>query len=191
MEQPSLSRKRAYECEHAIEKRCRCRCGGRLHGAARFAAADLHRLPINDPHHVPRPIDTGLRAIEKVTHRRGRLKNQKVYIAHLVCGHTVEIPASKLGPNRSRAHCEKCAPTQVMVSRQRRAEGMDKTLMEFFEKEDKRNGLRGRRRYKASKFPIGAWHVIDVDEPDYAIGPGSSNEKAIRQLADLMNKLPR
>lgn len=144
----------------------------------------MHRLPVNDPHHVAAPIDTGLRAIEKVTHRRGRLKNQKVYIAHLICGHTVEIPASKLGANRSRAHCEKCAPRAVMAARQRRAEGMDKTLVEFFAKEEKR----GKRRYIASLFPTGEWHVVASDDPDYPVSPASSQRK-IRDLAAMMNRL--
>lgn len=132
------------------------------------------------------PADTGLRAIVKLTKAPARRKGDKRFIADLECGHKLVIAGSRVGPNRSRAHCERCAPRQVMAARQRRAEGMDKTLMEFFAKQDK---LERRRRYKASKFATGEWHVIDVDEPDYAIGPGSRSETAIRDIAAAWNRL--
>jgi hypothetical protein len=180
-----ISRKRAFECENAIEKRCRCRCGGKLHGAKRTGLFD--RLSPSDPHYVPKPLDTGLRTIVKLDQVKARQKKHKRYIAHLECGHTITIPGSKLGPNRSRTHCESCAPTAVLVARQRRAEGMDKSLMEFFDKQDKRDR---RRRFKASKFATGMFHVVDVNEPDYAIGPGSPKEQPIKELAAMMNLLP-
>jgi hypothetical protein len=40
----------AAACENARTPRCRCRCGGRFHGAARVAAERLMDLPENDPH---------------------------------------------------------------------------------------------------------------------------------------------
>lgn len=38
----------ADACENARYKRCRCRCGGALHGAARGIPFD--KLPTDDPH---------------------------------------------------------------------------------------------------------------------------------------------
>lgn len=45
---PPITKRQATSCEHAKGGRCRCRCGGRLHGAARVA--DTATLPITDPH---------------------------------------------------------------------------------------------------------------------------------------------
>lgn len=46
---PKLSQRQAQACEHADPKsRCRCRCGGKLHGAARVEA--VVELPEGDPH---------------------------------------------------------------------------------------------------------------------------------------------
>ncbi len=43
-----LSEGQATRCENATAGRCRCRCGGKLHGARRVErVADL---PPNDPH---------------------------------------------------------------------------------------------------------------------------------------------
>jgi|SRR5215471_931587 len=43
-----LTDRQANSCEHAKTKRCRCRCGGALHGAARVG--DRSQLPSSDPH---------------------------------------------------------------------------------------------------------------------------------------------
>ena len=41
----------AMRCEHAATGRCRCRCGGLLHGAARGEGSDFFAgLPDDDPH---------------------------------------------------------------------------------------------------------------------------------------------
>lgn len=45
----ALTAKQATACEHATSKRCRCRCGGRLHGAGR---GEVVGLPAGDPHRV-------------------------------------------------------------------------------------------------------------------------------------------
>lgn len=52
----TLSERAAKNCEEAREPRCRCRCGGKLHGAKR-GGADASRewfeaLPADDPHYV-------------------------------------------------------------------------------------------------------------------------------------------
>jgi hypothetical protein len=46
-----LSDRQANACEHATTSRCRCRCRGELHGAARVD--DRSQLPANDPHWPP------------------------------------------------------------------------------------------------------------------------------------------
>jgi hypothetical protein len=43
-----LTDRQANACEHAKSKRCRCRCGGALHGSARVG--DRSQLPADDPH---------------------------------------------------------------------------------------------------------------------------------------------
>jgi len=42
-----LSKRAATRCEEATNPRCRCRCGGALHGAKRGATDSL---PLTDPH---------------------------------------------------------------------------------------------------------------------------------------------
>lgn len=51
----ALSYRQASRCETAKNKRCRCRCGGALHGASRLAPSReaFEALPQDDPHHVP------------------------------------------------------------------------------------------------------------------------------------------
>ena len=50
-EQRKLSRSQAFTCETACTRRCRCRCGGALHGAQRVTAPDeLDSLSWHDPH---------------------------------------------------------------------------------------------------------------------------------------------
>jgi hypothetical protein len=50
-----LSEAQASRCEHATRPRCKCRCGGVLHGASRGAVAEF--APV-DPHYAPssRPV---------------------------------------------------------------------------------------------------------------------------------------
>lgn len=51
-----LSFRQALDCEQGRTKRCVCRCGGELHGAARFGEAPDYKtfmdLPRADPHRV-------------------------------------------------------------------------------------------------------------------------------------------
>jgi hypothetical protein len=42
----ALSARSAWNCEQALEDRCRCRCGGRLHGAKRQPG----QVAMDDPH---------------------------------------------------------------------------------------------------------------------------------------------
>lgn len=49
----TLSERQASACENATTPRCRCRCGGLLHGAKRGAVT---QLPPSDPHY-PAPRD--------------------------------------------------------------------------------------------------------------------------------------
>lgn len=42
-----ISRGQAQSCEEAQEPKCKCRCGGALHGAARGLVTEL---PADDPH---------------------------------------------------------------------------------------------------------------------------------------------
>lgn len=42
----------AAACENATHSRCRCRCGGALHGAKR---GPVEQLPPDDPHHAEPP----------------------------------------------------------------------------------------------------------------------------------------
>jgi hypothetical protein len=52
----SLSLTQAGRCEHAKTERCRCRCGGALHGAKRgLDAAFFAALPADDPHRAHEP----------------------------------------------------------------------------------------------------------------------------------------
>lgn len=44
--------RQAQACEDAITARCRCRCGGALHGAGR---GEVVELPAEDPHAPARP----------------------------------------------------------------------------------------------------------------------------------------
>lgn len=53
----ALSLKQAQSCENALHPRCRCRCGGRLHGAKRGGESVPDRqffsgLPEDDPHYL-------------------------------------------------------------------------------------------------------------------------------------------
>jgi hypothetical protein len=52
----ALSVRQAARCETAFFDKCRCRCGGKFHGARRVLDADRERfeaLAEDDPHHIP------------------------------------------------------------------------------------------------------------------------------------------
>lgn len=52
----ALTGRQAVTCETAATKRCRCRCGGALHGAARLTTeAEARELAADDAHCVPVP----------------------------------------------------------------------------------------------------------------------------------------
>jgi hypothetical protein len=53
-----LSMRAAMRCETAETGRCRCRCGGLLHGKARGEDQTFFQdLPLEDPHHAqPKPV---------------------------------------------------------------------------------------------------------------------------------------
>jgi hypothetical protein len=58
----ALTARQATTCETAKTKRCRCRCGGLLHGAGRFATGDEAReLADDDAHHAGPTADDKLR----------------------------------------------------------------------------------------------------------------------------------
>ncbi len=61
----ALSQQQATNCEHATKPRCRCRCGGTLHGAGRIGAdravLDYSLLPPDDPHYAEPPKPSGRR----------------------------------------------------------------------------------------------------------------------------------
>jgi hypothetical protein len=63
----TLTARQATTCETARTKRCRCRCGGLLHGAGRFATGDEAReLADDDAHHAgPTGADTLRRELER------------------------------------------------------------------------------------------------------------------------------
>ena len=58
-----LSASAASRCEHATSKRCRCRCGGAYHGAARTDPTNptaVYLLDEGDPHLPPIPPGAGV-----------------------------------------------------------------------------------------------------------------------------------
>lgn len=51
--QKQLSIRQAERCETAREPVCKCRCGGKLHGAKRGSGRSFfEELPEDDPHHI-------------------------------------------------------------------------------------------------------------------------------------------
>jgi hypothetical protein len=52
-----MTMRQALTCETAAGRRCRCRCGGLLHGRGRVSEAEIAGLPEEDPHHAlpPKP----------------------------------------------------------------------------------------------------------------------------------------
>lgn len=61
-----LNERQARNCEEACEPVCRCRCGGKLHGAKRGGDKTkrifFESLPEDDPHYIP--------SAEKLAHLR-------------------------------------------------------------------------------------------------------------------------
>src|SRR5947209_8384412 len=84
MNERALSLRQAFNCEMAVESRCRCRCNGAAHGRSKgyglivvssgpgfredgefaggaehriIVAQQLARLPDDDPHHIPLHIE--------------------------------------------------------------------------------------------------------------------------------------
>jgi hypothetical protein len=55
-----MTMRAAITCETAEGRRCRCRCGGLLHGRGRVSEAQIAALPEEDPHHAqpPKPRKT-------------------------------------------------------------------------------------------------------------------------------------
>jgi hypothetical protein len=52
----ALSWRQASRCESARGGKCRCRCGGLLHGSKRIEQPErefFEALPAEDPHHLP------------------------------------------------------------------------------------------------------------------------------------------
>lgn len=85
-----LSQKQAQACENALTPRCRCRCGGQLHGAKRggeevpprewfeeLAPDDPHRITTEEERDARRRVATMLRqtraVLRKLEHDRARL----------------------------------------------------------------------------------------------------------------------
>lgn len=52
----ALSERQAWECETAAHPRCRCRCGGKLHGANRVSEKALVRELEPGDAHRPEPV---------------------------------------------------------------------------------------------------------------------------------------
>lgn len=50
----AISFRAAQKCETSDSDRCRCRCGGRLHGA--YRVDNVRALPLNDPHFPGREL---------------------------------------------------------------------------------------------------------------------------------------
>lgn len=108
-----LSTKAATACENATGGRCRCRCGGRLHGARR--TRNVQTLPTDDPHYAepdPKP-EAPLRRVVKADDRKWWLGNQIT----LECGHTVQRKPSKV-PRR--VHCKQCGAQPKTAATSRR-----------------------------------------------------------------------
>jgi hypothetical protein len=72
----ALSYRQASVCETAKHKRCRCRCGGQMHGASRLTPSReaFEALPADDPHHVP---NEGERQQRLLHERRRQLEREQ------------------------------------------------------------------------------------------------------------------
>ncbi len=71
-----LSKLQALNCEQAKEPTCKCRCGGRLHGAKRGGtigdppASFFAQLPEDDPHYVPSAEAVAQKRRERLEQKR-------------------------------------------------------------------------------------------------------------------------
>jgi hypothetical protein len=106
-----LSLRQAWNCETAREKRCRCRCGGLLHGARRAKQSkELHGFAMNDPHFVPQPKKHRfpMRPVISFSFYRQRYSPSygRTVELRLSCGHIVCRKSSKPIPRR--VHCDRC-----------------------------------------------------------------------------------
>jgi len=63
-----LSARQAAACENATTPRCKCRCGGAAHGAARVTIDELGLLAADDPHRAgaPAPVQLTLGTVTVV-----------------------------------------------------------------------------------------------------------------------------
>lgn len=88
-----LSEEQASSCENAISppSECRCRCGGRFHGAARGIPLEL--LPLDDPHtrqeRAPRsggsaPSPDASLVLERLAQDAGRLPDLSKALRELI-----------------------------------------------------------------------------------------------------------
>lgn len=69
----SLSFRQISDCEHARTNRCRCRCGGKLHGIKRGDGETFFEaLPVDDPHFLPTEEERKTRKRTKTRERKQR-----------------------------------------------------------------------------------------------------------------------
>lgn len=96
----NLTLKQARRCEEAIGKRCRCRCGGALHGARRGGDKTprtwFEALPEDDPHHI-RPKQKRLSEMTIVEMFNEEERLYREYERHKALGHTDQMAAAWLG----------------------------------------------------------------------------------------------
>src|SRR5881397_2862906 len=93
-----LSQKAAWQCEYALDDRCRCRCGGKLHGAARVPNRErLAKLPANDPHYVHAKKEKFFREVisigEPELSQPFQFRDRFFRSLLLECGHKLTIKA--------------------------------------------------------------------------------------------------
>ena len=67
-EQRPLTERQAHACEVGDSARCRCRCGGALHGA--YRVDNVRALPVNDPHFPARQMTLEDSSLEEREWRR-------------------------------------------------------------------------------------------------------------------------
>jgi len=112
MNERALSERQAWACEYALEDRCRCRCGGKMHGAKRVNYVEhLAELAADDPHHIEPEERSSLGPLRLVV----KVRRYKPLYApsygrsielHLECGHVLHRKSSKGEPRKM--HCFEC-----------------------------------------------------------------------------------